>query len=323
MLSKRNVTIGGLALILLLVAVGLEHPYLSTNGGDGSFHSVIFHSSSVTALMKELSFALIIALVITLGIEHESRQHDVRNADEMRKRIAADVFAGVFSRRLDKKYVDLVISRHLQPRLIRPQATMSWTLRPHPPTKGDPSGVDPGSLIELHSTFDFTLENVTHETYFDCIPFRTASGNSFNRVISAHIGDKVLTTEEIEACRDGNTKTLAYSFPVSIPPGGTVNIRVESVTLKDLSSNEVWGGFHPTLATDFTITCSVPGISFGVLARTSSPVELVGAQDTWKRWRIDGPILKDESITVWWSPWKDPYPTLPSENPPSAAPPMP
>lgn len=240
----------------------LHQPCRKRFGASFRHISVIIRNCTV----KEISFALIIALVIIIGIEHESRQHDINNSDAMRKLIASDVFRGVFSRRLNKAYVDKVIDEHLQPRLIRPETTVSWTLKPHTASPSDPTGVSGSDLVELHSTFEFTLENVTGSSYVDCIPFVMPAGTPFNHLSSVQINGKYLTNEEIEKCRDTDRRdSIYYNFPVSIPKESSVSVRLTSATLKDISGNEVWGTYHPTLSSDFTVTCNLPNVSLASL----------------------------------------------------------
>lgn len=113
----------------------------------------------------------------------------------------------------------------------------------------------------------------------------------------------------------------AYSWDRTIEPGAELPVVVEAVSLKEVSDTEVWGSYHATYeGMVMSIRCAVPEIArFGIRNLTATPTTKVYEnQGSNAEWRIDGPILPNDSVVFWWrSAADDGAPTKHSE-PPSA-----
>lgn len=289
------------ALILLLIAVGIEHPFFSEASRS---ESVIFNAHSIAALAKELAFALLIALVIATGIERQARQSDAALVAQARQRIAEDVFRGVFEAELPREYVDTVVRTMFKQSVVREYQQVTDTLWRFAPE--ELSGISHSvSLRRQHRVFAYRLRNVskyriTHSVRYQ-MPLRE-NLEHLAKVLRLKIGERAFEDSELEALRRVDGYSARYSYDIELAPDETIIVSGEAVVAKDASDNDVWGSFLPTLEYEYSLIIEDRPAIFGVRAIAGN--ELVQLHCDHERgvgrWRMDGPLLPYESVVVWW-----------------------
>lgn len=301
----RNLIILVSAIAFLLLAVALEHPFFRAEVGE---ESVIFNLGSVASLAKEIAFALLIALLIILGIETESKRADQESADRLRREIALEVFKGVFSRQLPRSYVDLVISRNLMPPLLRKNLQVDYVIDEVPIETCTELKIPPGKYVLLKSRAEFCITNPNLKTVEETLSVRNPRlprpEGSLSKVEKFMIGDSrqalvdQLGIVQYEELRD----QTVHGILLKLGPNESKYVAVQTTLLKEISDNHIWGSFHPTLRTDISVSVRVPGITTGFRFSTATPGSLVHQSDdgSFSRWEVDGPTLPNDSFVLWW-----------------------
>ena len=304
---RRNLFILISAVVLLLFAVGLEHPYFHFS--DTEWSSVVFSGSSLVSLLKELSFALFIAWLIIISIETQTRKADQETADRLRRDIATDVFKGVFSRDLPSSYVNTVISTSLQPTLLRDFVDIGYTIEAPNERDRIALGDSAENMLVLCRRLAFRLRNVSARRVEEEIKFFMAYREDAPQVTgltkfrtgpdNRNLEDRVA---DLRALRVGGD--IEYVWHLSLGVGESAEFVVEDRQLKEMVENEIWSSFHPTMQADITLNVKVAGLEIGLVDRTATPVVEVhrADDDTSARWEMDGPLLPHDSFTLWWQP---------------------
>jgi hypothetical protein len=136
------------------------------------------------------------------------------------------------------------------------------------------------------------------------IPWISKIASELSRATEFRIGDTTKLLEnhlrELDSAPADDGKR--YSFMLTLDPGESKEIAIETVLLKEASDNEIWSSLHPTLRADVSLTVRVPGLISGLRSRTAAPAsELYRTEDgASARWQVDGPLLPNDSLTLWW-----------------------
>lgn len=303
--------------IFVALAAILEHPSVDkiTPEVISATSSVVFSWKAVIGLLKEIGFALIIAWAVSYGIERSAKKREHEAHEHARKQMASDVVHAVFGLLHSPAYVRTVVETTLQCRIVRLAYKVNYLIEPLTEKETANLRVTPGRFVKLTQVSSYTFRNVSaspikHPVRY-ALPVRAgAKLYEFAGITKIRIGDKEIvgadTTKAIVSGKDELFK--AYSWDRTIEPGGELPVVVEAVSLKELSDNEVWGSYHATYeGMVMTVRSAVPEIArFGIRNLTATPTtkvyETLGQNAEWK---IDGPILPNDSVVFWWRSAED------------------
>jgi hypothetical protein len=297
-----------LALLLLIVAITLETPFFTKSTATNSF---IFNEHSLVLLLTELGFALIIALAISVTIEKQARDRDHAATEAMRKRIAEDVFRGVFSAHLPADYINTVVDRNLNVQLIRPSLRIVEDISEI--ESGLLSEINKSDLLRCDRLIEYTLRNVTSKVVTENLrlffPVKRAEVAEHTVMDFLSVGDRHWTAEEISVLRIRNKDNSAvhYEWPVIISPGETITVKLHSRHFKYRSDSEIWSTVYPTMRFELIFRCSIPLSSLGLRNSSLDPPtsEYVEPEKGLGNWTVEGPLLPSDSVTYWWSAFED------------------
>lgn len=304
----RNIVILATAVILLLIAVGLEHPYFQVlRTANGS--SVIFNGKSLVSLLKELAFALFIAWLIIISIETQARNADRQTAEELRKQIAHDVFKGVFSRDLPSTYVDTVITAALKPNLIREYWAISYILGPLTAPKDLNEQQHADESVVLTRRISWRFKNTTDRKVVEDVHFfmpNSQRSGFISGITKFKYGSSngELVDKIDELVSSSTDEQNSYVWRLELEARQTVECLIEDRMIKDLSDNEIFSSYYPALRAEVTCDVRLPGLNVGITGRTATPLVEVhqGDDGTSGRGETAGAILPNDSITFWWRP---------------------
>ena len=302
---KRYVAVLILAAVCLLLSCYLDVVRHGSWQGPIETPEVLLEAAE--GFLRELGFALIIAWMISIGIETHARQEDGKRAESLRRLVAVDVFKGVFSYRLPRKYVDRVVELHLFPSVIRERLDLSMRLRRIDDAEASSWSIRKENFLVLEQKVAYLIRNTSTGAYRHAIridlPTHTGKRRQAAQVRSLRVGSNDLALNEIEAgsLSDSIENSRSYQWQVPLGPDQAVEVEIETQLLKEVSDAEVWASFLPTMAATFNFRSDVAGLRFG--ARSTSQV--LQAQDqppdrVSLKWTSAGPTLKGESVVFWW-----------------------
>jgi hypothetical protein len=95
---------------------------------------------------------------------------------------------------------------------------------------------------------------------------------------------------------------LRYEWVRRIAAGQTLPVFIVARCVKELSDNEVWGSFFPTMEGANLSLTVLSGMRFGVRPVTNAAMrEQVGEpSEVSKSWVLTGPLLRHNSLVFWW-----------------------
>ncbi len=304
-------------LIVVGLAVVMEHPAVGAASPEVvSLHkSVVFSWKAVIGLLKEVGFALIIAWAVSYGIERTAKKREHEAHELARKQMSSDVVHAVFGLLHSPTYVRTVVETTLQCRVVRLHYNVSYLIEPLSAGEIENLRVTPDRFVKLTQISSYTFKNVSgtpiKHTVRYALPVRAGQkAYEFAGITKIKIGEKTIAGPDLnKAITSGKDEFFkAYSWDRTINGGGELTIVVEAVSLKELSDTEVWGSYHATYeGMVMSVRSSVPAIArFGIRNLTASPTtkvyENIGRNAEWK---IEGPILPNDSVVFWWRSAED------------------
>lgn len=305
--SERHHRAGNLWL-LALGFVALATVVLVEHLSDGA-PSKVFSLYTAMSLGKEVGFALLIAWGVSAGIEKQARARDLENAEKTRGRIAQDVVHALYGLQHNNNYVRKVIERTLQPHVVRDRFECDYTLCPLSADEIASLGVDPTRFVKLTLLSRYTFMNVSTQAIEFDVRYALAARfgkalRDFATIKQVKIDGARLSEAEILAAQQTTEADAykGYKWTRSIPGGGRLSVMIEAVSIKELSDNEIWGNYHATYrGMQLTVHVRVPGLKYGIRDLTSTKATQIYESETGDAcWTIDGPILPNESVTLWW-----------------------
>ena len=304
-LHKRYLAVFSAAILCLLLSIYFDLVLHGWQSGPIVVSDMVLESSE--GFFRELGFAFIIAWMISVGIEEHARSEDGRRADDLRRIIAEDVFKGVFSRQLPRKYIDRVAEVHLYAPVIRDNMRMHMVLIPLDEDQEDEWHLPKTRFSILRNTYEYELVNASagpiRYPLNIMFPIRRERAEAASRLIEIAINGTLLTDEEREAAlkiSEGN-EGRQYLFNIDMASGQRVAIRSVTQLLKEIGDGEVWISLIPTLSLELKFENRIPR-SISGMRYSGGPIQ---PEDEYldgrvKEYSIRSAILKGESLQVWW-----------------------
>lgn len=292
--NSRALVILALALFALVLSLLYENPFTICVQDKCSINLKLF-----SHLALEIAFALIIALGVSLGIEHQSRQADLNANEQMRKLIAEDVFRGVFAKDLPENYVEKIIGYLLKIDTIRDY------IRIFDRIEENPENIEKVLLVR---NVKYRVRNISHIKIIYPIRFYFHSDDleDLNRsgMTSMTIGVRQISEVALRKMKRTDTEsgTISFELMEEIEAGQTLDVELGMVIVKQKNDTEVFGALDPSMKLIYSIRSAIPLKRLGLTDRSLTPATKqscdvkAGIGD----WEIDGPFLKDNSISTWW-----------------------
>jgi hypothetical protein len=295
--------IGTIGVLLIFSAIALDDMYGPTGNGN------VLNLHTVTTVLAELGFALLISFAIAITVERQARNRDSAAHEAMRKRIAQDVFQGVFSEHLPRNYISAVIRQNLQTNIIRRDVRIieNMSLDNHE-RYNDVSDIL-NRTLRCEREIRFTLSNLSDREIMEIgrlfVPILDEGFIQDTRlnslVLDGYVIDKSLLDEYRQVDFEGGS--VNYAWPIPIGPSRSVEIEIKTTHFKNSRDTEILSSLYPTLGLELIFRSSAPLTHLGFRARTAHEVSSAYS-DAGKgigTWRIEGPMLPNESITYWWA----------------------
>jgi hypothetical protein len=291
MFNSRSVTLIIVALVFLIISETIKNPFIicAKNGCE-------LNLDFVAHITLEISFALIIAFFVSVGIEYQAKLEDIEAKDEMRKQVAEDVFYGVFSKFLPKKYIDAVMDKIVNVEIMRTSMKIIDIFSNH------------GGTLELERRTVYGIRNISRNTikhtvhlFFSHSSKASTESMGLQAII---IGGRKIPHKEILNSKVVDLTALrsSFDFDVEIPPNEEIKVEYTSKMPKGKRDQEIFSMNHPCLEFSYSIRFSPKLSRFGISERAISKLKTI----VWDQeagigdWEMDGPMIRDNSITVWW-----------------------
>ncbi len=261
--------------------------------------------------LAELGIALIIAASVSASVDRVAKNEQVKHFDETLQRIGKAVLEGVYEIRHEKSYVQAVVSTCLAVRYVRTNFDIHCEIQEFAEEECKQFGIKGNQYVKIVSELSYIVSNIgsiadEFEAIYTCPTKPGLESVSEMRSLEvnglAYSEGEMTVLEVPKGSRHYNNGERTYVFPVSIEAGGRVPVRITAVFVKERYDTEVFAFLFPTMGATIRFTFhSAVGLDIGAKARTATrmkaPPEPVGSV---LHWSIDGPILPNDFVTVWW-----------------------
>lgn len=312
-----------LAGAVLVLGVGAVKPLLPAF----EEHSTQAYWGEVVPLfLAEIGVALMVAFFIGLTIdsqvksrEHRERAREMRRereiaharqaeAVEREQRMVQDVFRGVLGIRHSSAYVRKVVETNLEQRIVRETVTLIYTLRHLTPAEAEAIG--DGRFLMLDQTVSFAFENLSSEDQDVplrfVVPVRHGQRlRDVSRITSAVIGNKEV--DIVESAEGASDDAKVYVWTRRIPAHQKLSVVVSALVVKEESDTEVFCSYYPCTKGMSLQVSAPPELNLGIRNNTASRHVVAknpGHTGT-GLWKIDGPILPNDSVVFYWRTDRD------------------
>ncbi|MEA2885150.1 MAG: hypothetical protein QOH32_4406 [Bradyrhizobium sp.] len=305
--------IGGL---IIAVALAWESLEWQAGGVPPSHHPESLAAELSTAhlwrhVVYDIGFAFLIASLVSTFIEYSS----IREQDGMLKKaigaIGESVILGVYKIRHPEEYIKAVVNSCLAIRHIRRDYNVICEVYDLTDAECEELGVIPRTLVKVVADVKYKSNNMGHDyAFFEgryYIPKRGGKLETLAKVTYLKVGEKTYTEDEIEVAEikpgeeNYSSSDRSYKFPLYAYPDDPIPIHIKSVFVKERSDNEIFVFLYPSIAASIKFFFHVEGLRIGVKSRTASDsTDAATVTDGHVEWKVTGPLLPYNYVTVWW-----------------------
>ncbi|MEQ8815573.1 hypothetical protein [Thalassobaculum sp.] len=274
---------------------------------DGFF---LFKKYTWIAVLKELFFALVIACVVSVGIEATAKKELNNEISENLRRIQENVLAATFGKQIPSELFsetrDLVLKADFVRTRHRAQYVLSVVnLKDLKITSYDLKMIK--MVVIVYSTvknvsgtkkdYDVRLE-VEKAPFIELEPLTV--------IKRIQIGETELGKGSIRFAdaseRDTDMYKKLHHTVSSIEPGSEINIVTEINSFKFMTDTEVWRSLYPGLNMDLEVQFPPEILKVGASAlhRTGARSVLTDSASGRYNWQIDQPVLPHQGMLFWW-----------------------
>lgn len=297
--------------VFILVAIALEHGFDVFGVLPTVPVSMIYTKKTIILLIAEIGYAFIIAWIVAEALEANAKAEHLKEVKEARELIAKDVTHAIFGIRHDPQYVRAVLETCFEQPHFREDYDLQYRIDSFPAKEAAKLGIEPSRFVLMSTRMRYRVRNMgAKEEKFRIgygLPMRSGQLEKFSKITAITTGSKTYSASEIsemEVPHNGENVPLndkAYEFYVTVAGGGSIDVLIESQTVKELSDNDTFGFRFPTTNARLRMDVNIDELKFGVTARVAANlVEIIPPTDRSGEWKIDGPILPYNSVVFWW-----------------------
>lgn len=305
---KRNkyAIVAIISLSFLLAATYIEYISYASAAPD------MFLTSPKTwvSLFKELAFAFLIALIISIGIEESSRRELNEAVSDHVKEIQRNVFNSTFGRNLPKAILSEVEDLVLKADFVRSRHRAIYTLSIKNIREWDENLPDE-KFVVAEATTSYVVRNVSGvpknfhvRLELEKPPFDYLEG--YASIDSVKVRGVELTRQEIDSGDDAvedtrNFKKFEHVIP-AIDPGAEVEVVSKYKEIKMLNDVEIWRSLLPSDGMTLTVSLPKEATDWGAhaLHREEARLRSSSLESRVHEWSVESGVLPHQGIVFWW-----------------------
>jgi hypothetical protein len=299
-----------LALIFVIVAVVWD-ALLKTETTDlWTFRGAVW-----VEVVREFGFAFFIAWIVAVTIEKSSKRRQEVSVQAMQKRIADNVFRGVYSTEFPNRMIDTITRNLLKSKFVRNYIDLTYEINPL--TEVDANYGKSPPFVCVRTKMDYVIRNMTdEETIF---PFRLLLDQPPDPGLQKYVKLETIEIDGHDAKGKISSKknedgTIEYAGDFNIKPSPVLDddplkglrVKIEHVIIKNNVDTVIWSTPYPTLKLDLSVIMNVKDNMFQAHAlyrkefkkTWGKPEEYEGIHT----WTLDDVVLPHQGVVVFWQP---------------------
>lgn len=273
----------------------------------------LFKPETWVALFKEFTFAIFIALAISVGIEETSRKEFNSEISQRMRDIQKNVFLSTYGRRVDKKVLARMEKLVLEADFMRRGHIAEYSISVIDPQKDfdpplqleDTSSV---SFVSMHVETSYEVKNISDALQDFEVKLKVEKPpydrlKDYAQISNVVVAGKKFTPEEIAQQTQSTKDELIFTHTVKdIRPGDSIDVFTNSRMLKDDDDVEIWRSIYPSDGMTLVVRFPAEVNHSGALPLHDKPLHLHAndGPNGRKVWKMKHGVLPHQGIVFWW-----------------------
>ncbi|MDB5935651.1 MAG: hypothetical protein JWQ01_2995 [Massilia sp.] len=288
-LLKTNVI---LLLIAVLVLV-LYHNHVLSN----------WFIDPYPLLLKELAFAIIIAVILIYTIEKANRASHERAADALIGKINVDLFHAIYKRTIPPAVFAEVEKCLLRSRVYREDYRLIYTLNKLDGVEG---------YLRCTAESNYIIKNITDASVEHTVKLLVEMPiekdmTKYCSIESIEIDGRRLSQDEVKKNLEADTELqMNFSQKIEIPAGASVTVKTRALLVKRLVDEEIWRCVLPSSGIKLQVVTPASDLRVSAVAFHSEKFLRTYGEDneggTFHSWELNYGIFPHQAIAFFWRP---------------------
>lgn len=303
-ISRRTLVLLISAFFLLGISIVLEK--LAPTDADHKIWSIL----TLSAFIREISFALGIAFAVIATVEFESREEFNKAIQEKITDIQKNVFHSTFERHIPRKVInevnELIFSTHFV--RLRHEAVYNLHILDVSALLGPEALEVPqmDKLVQVEVISRYTIKNVgfdqrpfTIRLTVEKPPIKKLQQFTKVQLMELQLNDTDIRIPDGEINDTPRAKTVTWVTD-PLPPGAELKVRTSATLVKFLTDYEIWRSVYPTRELRVRVNYPAEATAFGADQLHRLPLKKTRLGPNTREYEIDGAILPHQGMVLWW-----------------------
>lgn len=271
---------------------------------------VLYHNHVLTAwlmdpypiFLKELAFAVLIAITLIYTIEKANRASHERAADALIEKINIDLFHAIYKRAIPSAVFAEVEKCLLRSCVYRENYSLIYTLNKLDSVEG---------YLSCTAESNYTIKNITDASVEHWVklivemPIEKAM-TKYCSIESIEIGGRRLSQDEIQRHLESNTELqMNFSQKIEMVAGETVVVKTKALLVKRIVDEEVWRCVLPSSGIKLQVVTPASDLRVSAVAFHSEKLQPTYGTDAVgpvHMWELNYGIFPHQALAFFWRP---------------------
>lgn len=254
---------------------------------------------------KDLGIAGIVALIVILTVEKQSRDRHERAANTLVKRINENLFHAIYNRYVPEVVLAEVEKLLMKASIYRTDHEINYTIEGV--KDGEGPNLDCSRHVRCQAQSRYTLHNVseglvTHDVVTVLERPIDPDWESECKIEEVSIGGIPLTEDVIKAHTSDTPEQFKFSYPLEVTAGERVEISTSSRLIKRRLDIETWASRLPSDGLKLTVSVPNKDLDVRAFAHHSEPLKEILNNAVTKSWELKYGVFPYQSVSFWWRP---------------------
>lgn len=247
-------------------------------------------------LLKELGFALIVALFLVGTIEKFTRERHEAAAEATMNEINKNLFYAIFKRYIPEKVFEEVEKAVMESNVFRTAHQLNYTIER---LADDKVTCIAQTSYQLVSVLD---EARDHKIVVSLeMPIELAD-KELCFIERLEVGGVVLERNDLRQYVTNSDQHITVTYPYRIEGRATVRVSTHSRLVKKMTDVELWASRIPSDGLELTVSTPDRNLKVCAHANHSEKLMQVMANGSTSKWTLQHGIFPYQSIMFWWMP---------------------
>ena len=317
--APRNMVLGGIAAIFLLISIVLDYEKrileFRFNGNIEDLEQInpwYFDFYTWSSFTKEIGFAFFIAMVIIIFVDRRSRKELEDMTEESIRLTSENVFKATLGVTVPDSIVRQTMGTIFSSQIVRHDLRLTFTLDELKDELRD--WCEKCVLLRVDTVYE--LENISGSVanfvvkgFHAMPPYPDDALYKVSRIDSLSIGNETYDAEEINKGLKSSTQFRSeYEWPCKIEASQKVRVAVSYTAIRELSDAELWTSMLASTSLEVIVDMRIKGLLWDLGNRLSGILQPQSASRSGPygnekiTFRSEEALLPHQGVLFWWRP---------------------